>query len=67
MLPVSGVSIKNIGWKWIDLDAPSLSNWIIYPTIGIYFLFLLYNIYLIVIFRSNEEIRVIAFSGLAEI
>lgn len=58
LIPVSGVSLENIGIKWIQIDTSSFSKWFVYPTIGFYILHLTFNIYSIIIFRFNEESRV---------
>jgi len=57
LLLISGISVDSIGIKWIQIDTSSLSTWVIYPTIGFYIFYLLYNIYLIIIFKSNKKSR----------
>jgi len=57
LLPISGISVDSIGIKWIHIDTSSLSKWVVYPVIGFYFFHLLYNIYLIIIFKSNKDSR----------
>ena len=57
LLVISGISVDSIGIKWIQIDTSSLSTWVIYPAIGFYVFFLLYNIYSIIIFKSNKESR----------
>jgi membrane protease YdiL (CAAX protease family) len=64
MLPISGVKMDSIGFKWIDLQTSSISKWIVFPSIVIYFLYLLYNIYSIIIFKYDKESRVKAAKGI---
>ena len=63
VIPISGKSINDIGIKWINIDTSSLSSWVVYPTIGFYILYLLYNVYSIIIFKSNKESRAKAAKG----
>lgn len=57
LIPISGISLNDIGIKWIHIDTSSLTKWVVYPIIGLYILYLLYNIYTIIIFKSNKESR----------
>ncbi len=57
LIPMSGISLDSLGIRWINIDTSSLSKWIIYPTIGFYVLYLLYNVYSIIIFKTNKESR----------
>ena len=57
LIPISGISVNSIGIKWIHIDTSSLSKWVVYPAIGFFVFYLLYNIYLIIIFKSNKESR----------
>ena len=57
LFPLSNMTLKNIGVKWIYIGASSLNNWIKYLLIGLYFLYLLYNIYSIIILKYNKKSR----------
>ncbi len=57
LIPISGISADSIGIKWIHIDTSSHSKWVVYSVIGFYFFYLLYNIYLIIIFKSNKDSR----------
>ena len=57
LIPISGVSLADIGVKWIKIDTSSLSKWIVFPVIGFYLLHLFQNIYYIIILKSNKERR----------
>lgn len=66
LIPISGTDLNSIGIKWIDLDANSLNKWVVYPSIGLYILYLLYNIYLILVLKYNKESRVKASQGISD-
>lgn len=66
LIPISGISIENIGIKWIHIDTSSFSKWFVYPVIGFYILYLLYNIYSIIIFKSNKESRAKAAKSISD-
>jgi len=57
IIPLSDTGLHNIGFKWIDLETHSLNQWIVYPTIGFFLFYLSYNIYLIIVFKSNRARR----------
>ena len=66
MIPLSGMNLKSIGIKWIDIDTSSVSKWVFFPTIGFYLIYLLYNTYLIIIYKYNRESRVKVAKGLVD-
>ncbi len=66
LVPISGLSVGSIGIKWIQIDTSSLSKWVVYPTIGFYIFYLLYNIYSIIIFKFNKESRTKAAKGIPD-
>ncbi|MBN1222797.1 MAG: CPBP family intramembrane metalloprotease, partial [Candidatus Aminicenantes bacterium] len=47
----------DIGFKRIDFGASSFNNWIIFPSIGFYVFYFLYNAYSILIFKVSKESR----------
>lgn len=53
----SGISIDNIGLKWINIDSTAFGKWVVIPIIGFYIFFLLYNIYLIFFFKNSSQNR----------
>lgn len=57
-IPFSGMHFHEIGLKAINIRTSHLSNWIIYPTVVLYFLYLIYNIYSIIVLKFNKESRV---------
>lgn len=57
LIPISGVSLTDIGLNWIQIDTSSLSKWVVYPVIGLYLFHLFHNIYSIIIFKTNKEKR----------
>jgi membrane protease YdiL (CAAX protease family) len=66
LIPISGISLNDIGIKWIHIDTSSLTKWAVYPAIGFYVLFLFYNIYSIIIFKSNKDSRAKAAKGIPD-
>lgn len=64
LIPISGVSLADIGLKWILIDVSSFSKWIVYPVIGLYFLHLLQNVYYIIVFKTNKKMRAKAAKGI---
>ena len=66
MILISGISLNDIGIKWIHIDTSSLTKWVVYPAIGFYIIYLLYNIYSIIIFKSNKESRAKAAKGIPD-
>ena len=57
LIPISGISLQDIGIKWIEIDTTSLTKWVAYPAIGFYFLYLFYNITSIILFKTKPKIR----------
>jgi membrane protease YdiL (CAAX protease family) len=57
LIPISDVSLADIGLKWNPIYNFSLSKWIVYPVIGFYLLHLFQNIYHIIVFKSNTKKR----------
>ncbi len=66
LIPISGISLNDIGIKWFHIDTSSLTKWVVYPSIGFYILYLLYNIYSIIVFKSNKESREKAAKGVPD-
>lgn len=66
LIPLSGLKLQDIGFKFIDLKNSGLSNWIIYITVGLYILFLCYNIYSFLLLRYNNKAREKAATGLPD-
>jgi hypothetical protein len=56
-IPFLGMQFSDIGFKWVDLKASSLNNWIIIPTTILYILFICYNVYSIIVFKFKTESR----------
>jgi hypothetical protein len=56
-IPFLGMQFSDIGFRWVDLKASSLNNWIIIPTIILYILFVCYNVYSIIVFKFKTESR----------
>ncbi len=57
LLLLTEMSLWDIGIKWIDISSSSLNIGIIYSLIGLSLLYLGYNIYLIILFRTNDKSR----------
>lgn len=57
LIPISGITLADIGLKWNRIDFSYLSKWIIYPVIGFYLLHLFQNIYYIIVFKTNNKKR----------
>ncbi len=66
LIPISGVSLDDLGMKWFYPRRSSLSGWILYPGIVLYLLHLGQNLYYIRIFRSKSEKRKKLAGGIAE-
>jgi membrane protease YdiL (CAAX protease family) len=58
------IHFSEIGIKLIDLKKSTLSNWIIIPAIVLYVLYFSYNIYSIIVLKSNKEVRIKTASAL---
>ncbi|NER12095.1 CPBP family intramembrane metalloprotease [Leptobacterium flavescens] len=57
LMAISDIPLESIGIKWIDIEAASAGKWIVFPTIAFYCLYLIYNIYSIIIFKYNKNSR----------
>ncbi len=57
-MPLSGIGLNDLGIKSIDLNNSSLNKWIIFPAIGLYGIYLLYNIYSILVLKFNKKVRI---------
>ena len=57
LIPISDVSLADIGLKWIQIDTSSLYKWVVIPVIGLYLFHLFQNIYSIIVFKTNKEKR----------
>ncbi len=66
LIPISGVSLDDLGLKWSAPWNSTLSGWIIYPGIALYIFHLLQNLYYIRIFRSQSEKSKKLAGGIAE-
>lgn len=66
LIPLSNMTLKSIGVKWINIGTPSLNNWIVYSLIGLYLLYLLYNIYSIIVLKYSKKSRTITATKIPE-
>ena len=57
LLLLTDMNLGDIGIKWIDISSSSLNTGIVYSLIGLSLLYFGYNIYLIILLRTNEKIR----------
>ncbi len=66
LIPFSELTLYGLGFRWINLKASSLSYWIVIPTITLFFLYLLYNVYSIILLKTNQKARFEASQNLPE-
>jgi len=52
-----GFKLRDLGIKPVDLSSSSLSNWIVYSSIIIFFIYLGYNVYSIIVLKYSKESR----------
>lgn len=57
LLPLSNVTLSDIGFRWININTSALSKWIVIPFIALCLIYLLYNIYSIVILKISKKAR----------
>lgn len=58
LLPLSDMSLGDIGIRQIDIHVSSFSNWIIYPSIMLFLLYFLYNVYCIIVLKFSRITRI---------
>ena len=66
LIPLSGMSLDDIGIKWIDIETTSWSKWVVYSVIVFYIFHLSFNVYSIISFKRNKESRAKAAKSLPE-
>lgn len=57
LLPLPDTSLSNLGFRWINLNKSSISNWVVIPFITLCLIYFFYNIYLIVILKIDIKVR----------
>jgi membrane protease YdiL (CAAX protease family) len=66
LIPFSQLTINNLGFRWIDLTASTLSYWIVITGVTLFSLYLLYNIYSIILLKTSKKARLEASKNLPE-
>jgi membrane protease YdiL (CAAX protease family) len=57
LLPLSNIGINELGLRNIDLNNSSFKKWVVYPLVGLYLLYLLYNTYCIILLKFSKASR----------
>jgi len=66
LIPFSELTLNDLGFRWIDLNASSLSYWVVIPTITLFFLYFLYNVYSIILLKTSQKARLESSKNLPE-
>lgn len=57
LIPLSELSLNDIGIKWVNFDTSTLPKWFLYTSIGLYIIHLIQNIYSIIVFKYHKKSR----------
>ncbi len=56
-IPLSDMTLTNLGNRWITINPNNLSNWIVIPFIVVCLIYFLYNVYLIIVLKTDNKVR----------
>jgi membrane protease YdiL (CAAX protease family) len=66
LIPLSNMTLGNIGIKWINIGTLLLNNWIKYSLVGLYFIYFSYNVYSIIVLKYSKKSRSIAAASIPD-
>lgn len=66
LLPSTNETLSNIGFRWININASGFSKWVVIPFLVLCLVYLLYNIYSIIVLNISKEARAQASKNIPE-